>query len=61
MRKMIGYTDNRPVYFNEASGTITVYGTWIIITNVTRENVLDVAKRNIKNFSLLLEGTDETK
>lgn len=55
MRKMIGYADNRPVYFNEVSGTITVYGTWIIITNVTRENVLDVAKRNIKNFSLLQE------
>lgn len=55
MRKMIGYTDNRPVYFNEASGTITVYGTWIIITNVTKENVLDVAKRNIRNFSPLQE------
>ena len=55
MRKMIGYVENRPVYFNEVSGTITVYGTWIMITNVTKENAMDVAKRNLKNFSPLQE------
>ena len=55
MRKMIGYVDNRPVYFNEESGLLTVYGTWIMITNVTKENAMDVAKRNLKNFSSLQE------
>ena len=53
MRKMIGYVDDRPVYFNEKSGTITVYGTWIMITGVTKETAIDIAKRNLKNFSTI--------
>lgn len=57
MRKMIGYVDSNPVYFNEKTGTITVYGTWIMIINVTKENAMDVAKRNLKNFSPLQEVT----
>lgn len=57
MRRIIGYVDNRPVYFNEESSLLTVYGTWIMITNVTKENVMDVVKRNLKNFSPLQEVT----
>lgn len=55
MRKMIGYVDNRPVYFNPASGVITVYGTWIMITGANSDNYMDLVKRNLKNFSPLQE------
>ena len=48
MSKRIGYIDNRPVYFNEASETITVYGTWIMITHVTKDNAMEMAKRVLK-------------
>ena len=57
MRKMIGYVENRPVYFNLASGVITVYGTWIMITGANSDNYMDLAKRNLKNFSPLQEVT----
>ena len=56
MKKIIGYIDNARVYFNEVSGIITVYGTWIMITNVTKENVMAVVKRNLKNFSPIGEA-----
>ena len=53
MRKMIGYVDNRPVYFNEVAGVITVYGTWIMITGANSDNYMELAKKNLKNFSPL--------
>lgn len=53
MRMMIGYVDNRPVYFNPAASVITVYGTWIMITGANTDNYMELAKKNLKNFSPL--------
>lgn len=51
MRKVIGYVDNRFVYLNEESETITVQGTWIMITGANENNCMELANRNLKNFS----------
>lgn len=47
----LGYTTgDTPVYFDKENGTISVAGTDILITGVTRENCLELAERNLKEF-----------
>lgn len=48
MKKLIGYTNGKSVYY--INGTIRVSNSTILITGVTPEKAIEVAKRNLCNF-----------
>lgn len=48
---VIGKADNKEVVWNEHSATIEISDTFVTITGaVTKEQAIDICKKNIKNF-----------
>lgn len=47
-RLLIGYTNGKAVYYID--GTIKVFNSAVLITGVTPEKAIEVAKKNLCNF-----------